>query len=355
MQKDALADVKSGRRESFLRCLASVQAQTGIRLEHVIVDGGSTDGTVELVSKVKCVHSQVVISEPDAGIYDAMNKGIRRARGKYVVFINSDDYYHDADGLRRSVAELERTGADFSYAPAVVIGELGSFAVSHPHVAPNPDHIFTQMEFSHQSMVVRRSVFERLGAFDLDYKSSSDYDFLLRMIFAGCRGCYVPVPFVTFALGGYSCANLDMANREVARIYVKHYVRQTGMDVSEDEALRFYIDKTLTPELDAILSPFGERTFGHDERWGQLDYFKAIPDRVKNPVLDFRLSLLPVKSGKPGVNRPLALLSCALRHPLCSVVYVVLYLRARKLVPKHRVKRAAYDELVARFCGPYIR
>ena len=69
-----LRAVESGRREAFVRCLVSVQSQEGVRIEHVIVDGGSSDGTLELLRTVPCRHPLVGVSEPDKGIYDAMNK-----------------------------------------------------------------------------------------------------------------------------------------------------------------------------------------------------------------------------------------------------------------------------------------
>ena len=102
--------LKDGRRELFARNLDSVQNQTGVTVEHVIIDGASTDGTLEFLSKYenKCYDIRI-LSKPDSGIYDAMNRGIALAKGKYVTFLNTDDSYHRNDGLALSVkASLER-------------------------------------------------------------------------------------------------------------------------------------------------------------------------------------------------------------------------------------------------------
>lgn len=333
-----LRAVESGRCEAFVRCLVSVQSQEGVRIEHVIVDGGSSDGTLELLRTVPCRHPLVVVSEPDNGIYDAMNKGLRKARGTYVIFLNSDDFYHDRKGLRLSVDELERTGADFSYAPAIVINELGRFAASHPHISPNPQRIFTEMPFSHQAMLTRREVFARLGGFDLAYRSSSDYDFLLRMVFAGSRACRVPQAFVTFAMGGYSIQNIEKANREVAEIYSRLYSRACGEAFPESDALQAYLQKTLSPKMVKTLLPFVQATFGTTAQ-PQHDEAKV------SPLEDFRRYLLPDQQVRSRLWRHLKVLCGLARHPILSGRYLLITRKLKGRVHDLRLKPVAYDEL----------
>ena len=101
--------LKDGRKELFLKNLNSVQQQTGVSVEHIIVDGASTDGTLEFLQTYDNKHFDIrILSMPDSGIYEAMNRGIAISRGKYVIFLNTDDFYHQEDGLSVNVKVLEQ-------------------------------------------------------------------------------------------------------------------------------------------------------------------------------------------------------------------------------------------------------
>lgn len=201
--------LKAGRREVFLKNLDSVQSQTGVRLEHLIVDGASTDGTVDwLKSYTNTSHDIRILSKPDSGIYEAMNRAIALARGKYIIYLNSDDYFHDPCGMAVSVRRIEELDCDFSFAP---------IRFSDPSVRHNPQlnpqkrlyRFIISWCFSHQTMLTSRSLLQRIDGFDTSYRSAADYDMLLRMIAAGARGCFVPLVFSTFSMGGFSEENFD--------------------------------------------------------------------------------------------------------------------------------------------------
>ena len=114
---------KAGREKYFRQCLESVHNQTYENIEHIVVDGASVDGTAELIKEYADKGWIKYISEPDKGIYEAMNKGVKMADGKYITFLNSDDYYNEKTGVEISVKALEESGADFSYAPVVNLDE----------------------------------------------------------------------------------------------------------------------------------------------------------------------------------------------------------------------------------------
>ena len=134
--------LKNGRAGHFRQCLKSVSTQDYPAIEHLVIDGASQDGTVEQLEQYARQGWIRYISEPDTGIYDAMNKGIRLARGKYIAFLNSDDFWHRQDAVSASVAALEQKEAAFSYAPRTLVHTDGSFhclyisngrtAVTHP-------------------------------------------------------------------------------------------------------------------------------------------------------------------------------------------------------------------------------
>ena len=106
-----LNPLKDGRKDLLVKNLDSVQQQTGVTVEHLIIDGASSDGTIEFLTQYDNRCNDIrILSKSDSGIYDAMNRGIALSRGKYVTFLNSDDFYHRNDGLALSVKALEDIG-----------------------------------------------------------------------------------------------------------------------------------------------------------------------------------------------------------------------------------------------------
>ena len=196
--------LKDGRRELFARNLDSVQNQTGVTVEHVIIDGASTDGTLEFLSKYenKCYDIRI-LSKPDSGIYDAMNRGIALAKGKYVIFLNSDDYYHRNDGLALSYKALEESDCSFTFAPIVPTGSPLLHRL-HRHPERHLHRLFIFPTIPHQSMLYRRSALIEVNGYDPSYRMGGDHDLTLRLIASGHKACFVSKAFVTFSTGGFS-------------------------------------------------------------------------------------------------------------------------------------------------------
>ena len=198
----------------FLKNLDSVQQQEGVRLEHLIIDGASTDGTLELLKDYNNTNHDIrILSKPDNGIYEAMNRGIALSRGKYVIFLNSDDYFHNPSGMSHSIERIEHLGCDFSFAP-VRFDPPG--VRHHAQLAPQRrlHRFLVSWSFSHQSMLTSREMLLRMDGFDTSYRSAADYDLMLRMIEAGAKGCFVPCTFTTFRLNGFSAENRELAISE---------------------------------------------------------------------------------------------------------------------------------------------
>ena len=256
--------VKDGRREMFLQCLESVQSQIGVNIEHIIVDGASDDGTLNLVkSFVNTRHELRIFSSKDRGIYEAMNRGIALSRGKYVVFLNSDDFYHSSAGLRISVNQLQKTQCSFSFAPVKIIGDT---LPCNPHIAPTKylNEVFLHSVFSHQSVLVLRELMIKMHGFDLSYRSAADYDFILRMIFEGHRGCYVNQSFVSYRMTGLSSTNLSLSGYETALVYKRLFNRFANAHLTIEEAYRIHRDRIFPqddPTLELRLMQFFANTF----------------------------------------------------------------------------------------------
>ena len=159
------------------RTISSVLTQSYSNLEYIIVDGKSSDKTMEIVEKYRQQFEgrMKVISEPDNGIYDAMNKGIRNASGELIGIINSDDYY-ERDAVENIVSMMNKNVYQILYGMLrVVNGSVETKIVMQKH-----ENLECEM-IPHPTCFVTKKVYEDFGMFDLQYKSCADYDFMLRM------------------------------------------------------------------------------------------------------------------------------------------------------------------------------
>lgn len=160
--------------------IQSVVNQTYPHVEYIIIDGSSSDGTKKIIDSYsnKTAYS---ISEPDAGLYDAMNKGLAKATGDYVWFINSGDKIHDPDTIEKIIAEINgNTPPDIIYGETAIIDPFGNFKYMRRLKAP--EKLFWKsfkkgMVVSHQAFIVKRDI---APEFDLKYRFSSDFDWCIR-------------------------------------------------------------------------------------------------------------------------------------------------------------------------------
>lgn len=191
--------LKNSREKSIIKCVESVHNQKDCRIEHIIIDGGSTDGTLELLRPYEEKGWVKIYFEPDQGIYDAFNKGIQKAQGKYINFMNSDDCFICNDAVSKSVLALEKGNYDISYSDWYETkGQQENFRKG------NLATIFFQMPFCHQTVFCKKSLLEKLKYFDLSYKIAADRDFLFRSFFQGARFVKVHKPLALFSLEGAS-------------------------------------------------------------------------------------------------------------------------------------------------------
>lgn len=206
-------NIVHGRRVEHLRqCIDSVLQQTHPDIEHIIVDGASTDGTLDILKEYEGKHGIRIISEPDSGIYDAMNKGLEAATGKYIAFLNSDDYWHDPRGAAYSVECLERAQAVFSYAPCRNLYDNGREA---GYAMAELGSVCSAMPFCHQTMLTRVDAMRAAGGFaDGEFRIAADYDMILHLLVNGAKPVYVPLTFTTFRRGGASFTQPETTIRE---------------------------------------------------------------------------------------------------------------------------------------------
>ena len=212
---------KAGREQTFRQCVESVHNQTRKNIEHIIVDGASTDGSLDLIKEYAEKGWISYISEPDSGVYDAMNKGLNLATGDYIAFLNSDDYYHDARGVQRVVETLSSSKADFCYGKCNFVTEAGQYyGISKPVIGS----FYAHMPFSHQSLFVNTNLMRKLGGFDsANFKNAGDYDFIIRLCLSGAKSCECPLNFVSYRMGGLSEKKHDEGQAECIKSFIKNY------------------------------------------------------------------------------------------------------------------------------------
>lgn len=205
------------------KTLESVKGQSFQDFEHLIIDGASKDDTLKVVENY-CYPQLKLLSEPDNGLYDAMNKGIRMAKGKYVIFLNAGDAFHDTLTLEH-YAEKAAEGADIIYGDTVICDitgkEKGPRHLSVPHTLTK-NSFSNGMLICHQAFMVKKDL---ATEYDTTYKFSADYDWCVKCIFRGQPEKFVNLRKVTinYLSDGLTDKNKIKSLRERFRIMARHY------------------------------------------------------------------------------------------------------------------------------------
>lgn len=193
--------------------IESVLHQTHKDIEYIIVDGQSKDDTINIVCGYEHQFGDRMryISEPDKGIYDAMNKGLAMATGNVVGILNSDDFYTSNDVLEQVAKALSDTDIDAVYGDVHYVNDENLEQCIRYYSSRLFHRGWMRFGFmpAHPSFYCRRSVYEQYGTFDLSYKVAADFENLLRLIFVHrIRTCYIAKDFVTMRTGGASSSGL---------------------------------------------------------------------------------------------------------------------------------------------------
>lgn len=205
------------------RTLSSIASQTFRDFEHLVIDGKSKDDTCEIVRRNGLSQTKL-ISEPDRGLYDAMNKGLKMAKGKYVIFLNAGDKFHDSETLEKYAEEAKR-GVDIVYGDTIIVDADGN-KISDRHLSV-PEKL-TKESFSkgmlicHQAFMARKDI---VSDFDLSYRFSADYDWCVKCIEKSepdkCRN--LKTVTIDYLSDGLTDKNKIKSLKERFRIMSRHY------------------------------------------------------------------------------------------------------------------------------------
>jgi glycosyltransferase involved in cell wall biosynthesis len=194
--------------KTIQRTIESVLQQTYDNIEYIIVDGKSKDRTMEIAESYKpCFRDMKVISEPDKGIYDAMNKGIDMASGELIGIINSDDFYEE-NAVETMVNAYERGKHAVYHGKICTVDRTTGAVIGESQTPGNADQLDQGMSISHPTCFIPKATYRKYGKFNTKYSCVADYDLMLRYKQCG-EVEFVPVDAViaNFTVGGTCCTH----------------------------------------------------------------------------------------------------------------------------------------------------
>src|SRR5579871_2740865 len=186
--------------------IESVRSQDYPDVEYIVVDGNSQDGTVDIIKSYSAKIDKW-ISEPDKGIYDAMNKAVRMATGDVVGILNSDDFYSSTNILSQVAAAFEDKTVDAVFGDLVFVdpNNLKKVVRTYSSAKWHPGKFARGFMPAHPTFFVRRKYYEEIGLFKTDYKIAADYELLIRFLYVHkLKYKYLPINMVTMRKGGVS-------------------------------------------------------------------------------------------------------------------------------------------------------
>lgn len=195
------------------KTLESLMAQKFRDFEHIVVDGGSKDNTVSVLREFEDQYDLQWVSEPDEGIADALNKGLCRSRGRYVLVVQADDCLSGPSILERVYGSLKEERFDIHCFPVILDHPVRGHVLLKPIPIPWWNHFKTI--FRHQGAFVHRRVFGSIGQFRAEFSIALDYDFFYRALQSGCTVCFERKPPITIMGGQGISANQDYLTKRL--------------------------------------------------------------------------------------------------------------------------------------------
>jgi len=197
--------------------IQSVINQTYPNVEYIIIDGGSTDGTLDIIKKYED-YIDYWVSEKDKGIYDAMNKGIALSSGRVIAILNSDDSFAGINVFQTLVNSYLKNGEAVYYGDIVLISEDGRKYYS---ICNNIAYLRYKMILFHPDVFVTRTIYKKYGRFDLSYRVAADFEFLHRIFMDNVTFVNLEIPITNYKMGGYSNKYVMKGLSESTKIIIK--------------------------------------------------------------------------------------------------------------------------------------
>lgn len=215
--------------ETIKETLKSVVFQENIDVEYIIIDGESTDKTLEIINKID--ESIIVISEKDNGIYDALNKGIKNSHGDVIGFLHSDDLFASNDILEKICLSFEKTCADVVYGDLEYVDKSNTNKIIRKWKSRTFKKELLKRGWmpAHPTVFIKREVYQKHGLFDLNFKIAADYDLMLRIFSdSSLNFAYLPEVVTKMRVGGESnksLKNIIIKSQEDYKVLRKNNIK----------------------------------------------------------------------------------------------------------------------------------
>lgn len=261
--------------DTLQQCIDSVSSQTLQETELIIIDGGSTDGTVELLT-ANATRLGYWISEPDKGIYNAWNKALRHANGEWICFLGADDYLWSNDAFAQMAVALKAlpNATQIAYGRIMLLGLDGAllYTVGEPYDLKRRQRVDVMGLPPHPGLMHRRSVFEERGGFDENFRIAGDTELLLREL-QRSSPCFIPEIIVAgMRQGGISSkpSNVFKSLIELRHIQRKYGMRWPGIPLTLTwmrVSVRWVLWAVMGERLARRLLDFGRKLLGKPTYW----------------------------------------------------------------------------------------
>ncbi len=286
--------------QTIQQTIHSISTQTYPHIEHIVIDGGSIDGTLNIL-KENIEYLDYVVSEPNTGRFNALNKGITLARGEYVIILNAGDQY-EAETVESLVLAIKHSYADFVSVRTKIIDESGVCIERTKSVSYDSSMYFGE-PISHGLMLLPRQLYAKVEGYNENYLIAAGFDLMLRLFDAGCTFYEVPKFFLNFQLTSFSNNTFKGIHKEHADIIKKQFSFISDKNVkilaNEKELTQKSVEKIASlyqdkPKLILALWAYANR------RKIQADNLKSIVDRIIKPDISI---IIPVFNSQHVVDR----------------------------------------------------
>ena len=272
--------------------IQSIEHQTYSNVEHIIIDGASTDNTLENIRRHKS-KLEYFVSEPDNGLYYAMNKGLELAQGAYILILNSDDWY-TPDCISELVAAQEETNSDFVSALAHYVNFDGS-PQHETKSTPFDAGVYLRMPLRHETMLISNELYDRVGGYNTQLRINADRDLTKRLFELGCTHHEIQKPLMFFRNTGVSSTQLDSLRAERRTMLHNYFPDLAPEDVAilanlesiAPDDVRVLHEKYNNQILRQALNDYGRsRKLRGDLKWGEFHITKekSAPRAENTPV-----------------------------------------------------------------------
>lgn len=238
--------MKSGKKEQLQKCIESVHNQLYANIQHLIIDGNSEDGSINMLNQYQKLGWLEFISVTDSEKYKLMNIGIENSKGKYIVFLNADSYFNKSNAVWESVFSLENSQSDYCFASDCISDKEEKILIRKPQIV----NFIVQMPFCFQTMFAKKEMLINIGMFNEKYKSAGDYELILKAILAGYKQIEIEEDIVGhYKAGIFDSTQQYLSESEEKKEIYKNLYSQIYDKILNDKIVQLLVEDKCPKDL----------------------------------------------------------------------------------------------------------